>query len=357
MKKTGASHMSSQSQRGFEGGGAGTAGLSVGSRAPVTNWSGENIDVATESGSASERVDYWREMILRLFADVEIGAVPNPGFFGKVRSQKCELLRISDVSAAAQAVNRRHLQPRSRDEDKYFAVLMLEGTEHLEQDGNRAIIMPGDFAIYDATRPHSLSFTNDWRQIIVSLPRSSLNQLVVGMESRMATRVSMDNPVGRVMRMFLESVTSQISQFSAAEMVRLSESATNLIALTLGNLQPLDPEHSRCQALTLMRVKVFVNDNLRDPTLNAQHVALGTGLSARYINKLFEPEGSSLMRYILRRRLERCSSDLLNPANATLRVSDIAFRWGFNDLSHFSRVFRSCYGCAPRDWREAQLRQ
>lgn len=324
---------------------------------PVPNWSSENIDVATESCSASDRVDYWREMILRMFADVEIGAIPNPEFFGKVRSQKCELLRISDVSAAAQAVNRRHLQPRSRDEDKYFAVLMLEGTEHLEQDANQAIIMPGDFAIYDATRPHQLSFANDWRQIIVSLPRPSLNQLVVGMESRVATRVSMDNPVGRVLRMFLESVTSQISQFSPAEMVKLSESATNLIALTLGNLQTLDAEHSRSQALTLMRVKVFVNDNLRDPTLCAQQVSLGTCLSARYINKLFEHEGSSLMRYILRRRLERCSVDLLNPANSTLRISDIAFRWGFNDLSHFSRVFRDFYGQSPRDWREAQHRQ
>lgn len=348
--------MSNQLEGSLKGWGAGDVDLSGSRRVPVTNWSCENIDVATEGGCMSERVDYWREMILRMFADVEIGAVPNPGFFGKVRSQKCELLRVSDVSAAAQAVNRRYLQPRSRDEDKYFAVLMLEGTEQLEQDGNRAIIRPGDFAIYDATRPHQLSFANDWRQIIVSLPRSSLNQLVVGMESRMATPVSMDNPVGRVMRMFLESVTSQISQFSAAEMIKLSESATNLIALTLGNLQTLDPEHSRSQTLTLMRVKVFVNDNLRDPTLNAQHVALGTGLSARYINKLFEHEGSSLMRYILRRRLERCSADLLNPANATLRISDIAFRWGFNDLSHFSRVFRGCYGQAPRDWREAQLR-
>jgi len=336
---------------------AAAADLGGSRRMPVTNWSCENIDVATEGGSTSERVDYWREMILRMFADVEIGAVPNPEFFGKVRSQKCELLRISDVSAAAQAVNRRHLQPRSRDEDKYFAVLMLEGTEQLEQDGNRAVIGPGDFAIYDATRPHQLNFANDWRQIIVSLPRPCLNQLVVGMESRMATRISMDNPVGRVMRMFLESVTSQISQFSAAEMLRLSESATNLIALTLGNQQTLDLEHSRSQALTLMRVKVFVNDNLRDPTLNAQHVSQRTGLSARYINKLFEHEGSSLMRYILRRRLERCSADLLNPANATLRISEIAFRWGFNDLSHFSRVFRECYGHAPRDWREAQLRQ
>ncbi|MFZ6049575.1 helix-turn-helix domain-containing protein [Pseudomonas sp. CR3202] len=320
----------------------------------ATNWSSENIDVATESNAFSDRVDFWREMILRLFADVEIGAIPNPEFFGKVRSQKCESLRVSDVSAAAQAVNRRYLQPRSRDEDKYFAVLMLEGSECLEQDGNRALIRPGEFSIYDATRPHYLNFSDDWRQIIVSVPRSSLNQLVVGMESRTATRVSTDNPVGRVMRTFLESMTAQIGQFTPAEMAKLSDTATHLIALTLGNLQPLDPEHCRSRALALMRVKVFINDNLGDPMLNAQRVAQGTGLSARYINKLFEQEGASLMRYTLRRRLERCGADLLNPANAALRISDIAFRWGFNDLSHFSRVFRDHYGHSPRDWRQGQ---
>jgi AraC-like DNA-binding protein len=159
------------------------------------------------------------------------------------------------------------------------------------------------------------------------------------------------------MRSFLESLNSQIGQFTPAEMARLSESITHLITLTLGHLQPMDPEHSRSQALTLTRVKVYINDNLGNPAFSAQQVSLATGLSVRYINKLFEQEGVSLMRYVLRRRLERCGRDLLNPVNAATRVSDIAFRWGFNDLSHFSRVFREFYGLAPREWRESQLRR
>ena len=115
------------------------------------------------------------------------------------------------------ALNRRHLQPRIHDEDKSFAVLTLQGTESLEQDGNRTIIGPGDFAVYDATRPHQLSFTESWRQIIVSVPRASLDQRVMNMERRIATRVSTDTPTGRVMRMFLQSIAGQIGQFTAAE--------------------------------------------------------------------------------------------------------------------------------------------
>lgn len=322
-------------------------------RAKLSNhdWTSESIDVATPSHGAGDCVDFWREIILRLFADVEIGAVGNPDFFGKVKSQKCDLLRISDVSAAAQAVNRRHLQPRSHDEDKYFAVLMLQGTESLEQDGNRTIIGPGDFAVYDATRPHQLSFTEDWRQIIVSVPRASLDQRVMNMERRIATRVSTDTPTGRVMRMFLQSIAGQIGQFTAAEMSSLSEAATNIITLAMGDLHPLDAEHSKCKTLTLMRVKMFVNDHLRDPTLGVGQVTCALGLSSRYVNRLFEAEGMSLMRYVLRRRLERCAMDLVSPSQAARRISDIAFAWGFNDLSHFGRAFRETHGCSPSEWR------
>jgi len=37
-------------------------------------------------------------------------------------------------------------------------------------------------------------------------------------------------------------------------------------------------------------------------------------------------------------------------------VSEIAFAWGFNDLSHFGRVFREHFGMSPRDFRQSQLR-
>ena len=44
------------------------------------------------------------------------------------------------------------------------------------------------------------------------------------------------------------------------------------------------------------------------------------GMSSRYINKLFEAENTSLMRYVLNLRLERCAQDLANPQCAMLRV-------------------------------------
>ncbi|MDU6746935.1 MAG: helix-turn-helix domain-containing protein, partial [Bradyrhizobium sp.] len=41
---------------------------------------------------------------------------------------------------------------------------------------------------------------------------------------------------------------------------------------------------------------------------------------------------------VRQRRLDRCRSDL-EAARRTESITSIALRWGFNDPSHFSRLF------------------
>lgn len=55
------------------------------------------------------------------------------------------------------------------------------------------------------------------------------------------------------------------------------------------------------------------------------------------------------MRHVWQHRLEKCCSDMLEPLHKGKRISEIALRWDFNDLSHFSREFRQRFGCAPRE--------
>ncbi|AXF26125.1 AraC family transcriptional regulator [Burkholderia pyrrocinia] len=316
-------------------------------------WTNASIDVET-AGSVGQRIEFWREMILRLFADVQIAAVQKSDFFGQVRQRKCDKMRISEIRASEQAVTRCYRQARSEYEDKYFAVLMLEGSQSVEQDGNIVTLYPGDFAIYDATRPHRLQFGQSWREIVVSIPRPTLNQLVVGMERRTACPIQTGQGVGSVMRGFLEQMSSQIRNVSEDEMLQLSDTAISLIAMTVGSLQRNDLAQSRMKALTLIRVKRYLLERLRDPELNPLMIEHAMGISSRYINKLFEAENTSLMRYVWNLRLERCADDLANPRCTVLRVSDIALRWGFNDMSHFSRVFRERFAMSPRAWRELQ---
>ena len=70
------------------------------SGSPPVEWTNSAIEVATD-GSVSQRIEFWRETILRLFADVQIAAVQKADFFGKVRQRKCEKMRISKSTPAS----------------------------------------------------------------------------------------------------------------------------------------------------------------------------------------------------------------------------------------------------------------
>ncbi len=89
-----------------------------------------------------------------------------------------------------------------------------------------------------------------------------------------------------------------------------------------------------------MRVKALIVRRLGDPGLDTAAICAEAGLKPRYVNALFEAEGTSLMRYVWALRLDNCRRDLLDPRRAKDHVQDIAFRWGFSDAAHFSRAFR-----------------
>ena len=95
--------------------------------------------------------------------------------------------------------------------------------------------------------------------------------------------------------------------------------------------------------------------HLPNPDLGLNETAAALGISPRYVNSLLADEDTSFQRFVLAERLERCKRDLAAPAHAHRHIGEIAFAWGFNDLSHFGRVFREHYGLSPRDWRQSRL--
>jgi AraC-like DNA-binding protein len=56
-------------------------------------------------------------------------------------------------------------------------------------------------------------------------------------------------------------------------------------------------------------------------------------------------------RLIQVRRFARCRQALGDPAQMHRSVSEIAYGWGFSDMTHFGRRFKSAYGMLPRECR------
>lgn len=318
---------------------------------PVSSGS-VGLKFSTSAIAPSERYDWLREVICREYANVEITSPAHADLSQDLVIYPWGNLQLSTIESSAISLQRLPKEPHLTSQDAYFAVMLISGDYRLEQNGREVLLQPGDMTIYDATRPHNIHCSGKFAKLILSIPRVVFRDRIAGIDRCTASRIPGNQGIGSVASNFLRSSASHVDQLQAHEFSTLSDHALDLLTLAVASVRPVDFNLSRSRSVSLNGIKTFIEQNLRDADLDTGAIARYAGLSSRYINGLFEDEGTSLMRYVWKRRLENCRKDLQNPVYAGHQLSDIAFRWGFNDAVHFSRAFKQQFGCSPREFRQ-----
>jgi len=96
-------------------------------------------------------------------------------------------------------------------------------------------------------------------------------------------------------------------------------------------------------------ILAFIEANLEN-MLNAQVIAENVHISSSHLYHLFkEKTGFALMEYIKLRRVEKAKALL---RNSDLTVSQISIMCGYDNFSHFSRVFHLIAGVSPNQYRK-----
>jgi len=135
----------------------------------------------------------------------------------------------------------------------------------------------------------------------------------------------------------------------------MSDPILDMLTLSLSQLNTSPIHLSDHKSLTLMRVKQFINQHGEDCDLNPIAISNGVGLSVRYINNLFNSEETSLMRFLTQQRLELAKRRLSNNLLSHKTITELAMQSGFNNMAHFSRIFKQNYGMSPRQYRSCSL--
>lgn len=325
----------------------------------LSNKGVNGLKLSTNDIPPRARQGWLREVICREYANVEITSPAKGTMFQNLLIYSWNNLQLSVIRSSALTIERLPQEPYLHSQDAYFAVILVSGDYLMMQNGREVFLQPSDMTIYDATRPHRIQCPNDFTKLIISIPRTHFRDRIAGIDNCTALRIPGTAGAGLIASNFLRSLAGQTDHLTAHEFSTLSDHALDLLTLAVASVRPVDYALSGTRTIAINRIKTFIEQSLADSTLNSTLIAGSVGLSSRYINDLFEDEGTSLMRYVWKRRLENCRKDMLDPVHVGHRLSDIAFRWGFNDLSHFSRTFKQQFGCSPREFRyvEAQRHQ
>jgi AraC-like DNA-binding protein len=296
-----------------------------------------------------DRVAYWVDAVCDTFVHLDCTPGRDASFFGEIRDDEAGPLRVGTVTSTAQSVRRSPRQIARAPAEICFLLIQERGRGYVAQDGREAELRPGDLALLDSTRPHTLTFDGSFSQHVVRLCRPSLMQCLGRSEPFTAIRIDGRTGTGGLLSPFLRRLPGFLPQLPAGLHQRVSENLLNLAATALLSIENAAPASA---AQTLARVKLWIEAHLGE-RLSGERIAAGCKISVRHLNRLFAAEGMSLMAHVWERRLTRCHRDLTSPAVRGRSITEIAFAAGFLDLSHFSRAYRARYGCTPRDARAA----
>jgi AraC-like DNA-binding protein len=238
------------------------------------------------------------------------------------------------------------------EDDVFFLCLQLSGTGTFNQDGRETTIRPGDFVLLDAQRPYTCNYAAAWKQIIIKIPHRSLKARLGASSELTAHAVRHADGIGGLASGYMRMLPGRIDSLRPAAKIQIAEHVLDLAAMSLTSAAGKDrPAVSSGRALTLLQLRMAIENRLGEPGLDPQTAAAAAGISVRYANTLLSAQGTSLERLIVSRRLDHCRQALEDPAQANRTITDIAFGWGFHDASHFNRRFKAEFGCSPSDYR------
>lgn len=239
------------------------------------------------------------------------------------------------------------------DERCFTFLLQVRGAAQFQQYGNRIMLRPGDMSLCDNSAPYCYSSEEACEFIMLRVPNAVLRESLPSPHECCCRRLSegqdLVSTAGAMARSLMEQLRAGLSEECR------QRAAQHLLAIISScYAASFDRLGSRSSVMTgrHWRVRLFIEQNLRDPELSPAMIAAHLKLSSRYLRMIFAANNESISAYVLRRRLEECAARLIDPRWAGHSITEIAFSWGFNSAPHFTRSFREHFQRSPRDYRQ-----
>lgn len=321
---------------------------------------------------AADRIGWWADVLCQAFTPLEprrtsvhLRSSRSPdGMSGWVRARQFGQTSASTVASCSQLLTHGRNEVRRSDDEFVFVNLQLAGQCRAEQDGRQSVVRPGEFALFDTTRPYSLDYFEEiesgqpWKVLCFRTLRSQVEDLISpskNADSVFARAIPNTVGAGHVLAVMMDALWS--AHGSNDEPARTTlECAYTQVLRTMLTQQVSDqpsamPEVNAARRAAALR---FAQSRLRHGAITAEGAARSVAVSTRTLHKLFADEGTTFGASVRHLRVQAAARDLCD-ARWTRSVTQIAADWGYADSAHMAKAFRLEFGQSPSDYRQCAL--
>lgn len=313
--------------------------------------------VSTESVPQPERLAFVHDFIARHWAGMRFSPMDKTDLRIDIA-----VLDLPDAIAVAQAhyppiVGRRARDLLSDGRDNYTLAIVSEDHD-ISVEGCRAFtVKAGDLMIVNEATWFEVRHPWAAAVEVVSVGRSQIAARVPRLDQEPFYHITGKAPGAALFVGYANLLRQSPPEAERARQIAASH-IHDLMALVLDGFVRggSDRHEGGIRAARLELIKKDVLDRSRDPSLTVNSVARRQGVTPRYVQHLFEGEGTTFTEFLRDSRLALAYQRLEEGA-AQMSIAEIALESGFTDLSNFNRAFRRRYGVTPSDVRAEAMRK
>ncbi|WP_067245654.1 AraC-like ligand-binding domain-containing protein [Microbacterium resistens] len=302
---------------------------------------------------AFEEFDFARfeSLLNQDFVPMSVTSRDPARFRCRTRRAATPTLTVSDIAATTHEASHTWQHVRESRRSYLKVNVMLTGTGVVTQDDRRATLNPGDFAVYETSRPFSVAFEDEARSLVLMMPADAIDVLPRDVQQLTGVRIPGSRGTGTLVVPFLMQLTNNLGLLHTAVGARMSHDISRLIGTAMiAHLLDRTPTPAGKTA-TFHRILTYIESHLADADLDPSSLAAAHFLSMRRLHALFHDHGVSVASLIRTKRLDAACRELVDPGLADLTAAAIGARWGFADPASFSRAIKGHTGLTPMAFR------
>jgi AraC family transcriptional regulator, positive regulator of tynA and feaB len=228
---------------------------------------------------------------------------------------------------------------------------VCKGVELVREGERQLALKPGDVVLWDGLQPTEIEIAEAFYKRTLLFPRDRVLSVCPRLGALDALPSLAGSASARLLVRFMNALALEMPTLDAAVGAAAANAALELLRAAVEPALPSD--RSATRAAMRAEITRYARTHLQDPRLGPASIARAYAMSVRTLHALFEDDDASVAGLVRRERLARCREDLQQPNSGS--VTEIAFRWGFCDAAHFSRVFKREFGATPSEIRHAAL--
>lgn len=325
-----------------------TDGTDVSHEDTAERWSAHGKDV-------THQLESWSEIMTLTHLAIEVSPThrtPAPFVGGVVRRQIGDLMLV-DCAAAPFRGHRSQetIDAHAHEEDRLGFQFVHKGVETVHDSGRSIELAPGSVVMWDGLQPSDIEVLKPFYKRTLLFPRSRVLAVCPRLAELDGLPPLETSGPARLLVRYMNALAVELPTLEPSAVIAAANIALELLRTVV---EPALPTGRAAERAALRAdIRRYVRAHLRDPELSPTSIAREFAMSIRALHALFEDGDESVAVLVRNERLRRCLEDLQQRSGGS--ITEIAFRWGFCDAAHFSRVFKRRFAATPSEVRHAAI--